>query len=545
MSSPIFALCDEHVTRLAGLDPVWATFAGIRDHGGRGTDYGPDGVAARADLIRDTRRRLSALTPDGHDDRVAAAHLAERLDAQLAMIEAGEWMRDVSGAFGRLQNMRDSVDLVDTDGAQGWRPVVARLTAMPGMLAGWRRSLSVGLAEGLTAARRQALEAAMQAETYAAGTHDALIARYGDGPLRDELIAAASAAYAGYATTAGYLRHEYAPGAGEADGVGADRYRPFSRMALGAEVDPVEAYEWGWAELRRLEAEMRAECGGRPIEEVEAALDASEYVDGSDAYRAWLQDEHDRALGRLDGVQFDIDARLRTVEVVLAPAANSVGVYYTGPSEDGSRPGRTWWSVADRQRFTVWEELTTVFHEGVPGHHLQIGHVRLAGDRLSRFTRVSGVSAHSEGWALYAERFADELGWYDRPGTRLGMLEASALRAARVVIDIGLHLDLPLPAGETDRHGRRWTFEVAADVLRERGRCAAHRVHSEIVRYCGWPAQATGYKLGERAWLAARDEARTALGTTFDLRRWHARAIALGPLGLGTFTDELRRVVSP
>jgi uncharacterized protein (DUF885 family) len=268
------------------------------------------------------------------------------------------------------------------------------------------------------------------------------------------------------------------------------------------------------------------------------------YVDGADAYRAWLQDEHDRALSRLDGVHFDIDPRLRTVEVVLAPAANSAGVYYTGPSEDGSRPGRTWWSVADRQRFTVWEELTTVFHEGVPGHHLQVGHVRLAGDRLSRFARMSGVSAHSEGWALYAERFADELGWYDRPGTRLGMLEASAMRAARVVIDIGLHLDLALPADEVGRHGRRWTFEVAAEVLRERGRCAEHRVHSEIVRYCGWPAQATGYKLGERAWLAARAEARTAWGGDFDLRRWHARAIALGPLGLGTFTDELRRVVS-
>jgi uncharacterized protein (DUF885 family) len=545
MSTPIFALCDEHVTRWAALDPVGATFRGIRGHGGRGTDYGPDGVAARADLIRDTRRRLAGLTPTGGDDRLAAAHLAERLDAQLALIDNGEWMRDLSAAFGRVQHLRDSVDLVDHDGDDGWRPVVERLAAMPGMLAGWCRSLSLGQAKGLTAARRQAIGAALQAETYAAGTHDALIARYGDGPLRDELVAAASAAHTGYAATADYLRREYAPAAGEADGVGPERYRLFSRMALGADVDPVEAYEWGWAELRRLEAEMRAECGGRPVEEVEAALDASEFVDGPDAYRAWLQDEHDRALDRLDGVQFDIDARLRTVEVVLAPAANSAGVYYTGPTEDGSRPGRTWWSVAGRQRFTVWEELTTVFHEGVPGHHLQVGQVRLAGDRLSRFTRVSGVSAHSEGWALYAERFADELGWYDRPGTRLGMLEASALRAARVVIDLGLHLDLPLPAGETDRHGRRWTFEVAADVLRERGRCAAHRVHSEIVRYCGWPAQATGYKLGERVWLAARDEARTALGGRFDLRRWHARAIALGPLGLGTFTDELRRTVSP
>jgi uncharacterized protein (DUF885 family) len=269
-------------------------------------------------------------------------------------------------------------------------------------------------------------------------------------------------------------------------------------------------------------------------------LDATQFVDGADAYRAWLQDEHDAAIERLDGVHFDIHPGLRRVEVVLAPASNVASVYYTGPSEDLVRPGRTWWSVAGRERFSVWEELTTVFHEGVPGHHLQIGAVRAAGDRLSRFSRLSGVSGHSEGWALYAERLADELGWFDRPGGRLGMLKDSALRAARVVIDIGLHLDLPLPAEEARRHGPRWTFDVATAVLRERGRCAEHRVHSEITRYCGWPAQATAYKLGERAWLGARDEARARQGGDFDLKRWHTEAIGLGPLGLDTFAEALR-----
>jgi uncharacterized protein (DUF885 family) len=115
------------------------------------------------------------------------------------------------------------------------------------------------------------------------------------------------------------------------------------------------------------------------------------------------------------------------------------------------------------------------------------------------------------------------------------------MRAARVVIDIGLHLDLPLPATEADRHGPRWTFQVAADVLRERGRIAAHRLHPEIVRYCGWPAQATAYKLGERVWLAARDEARQHAGAAFDLKQWHTRALSLGPVGLGGLAETLRR----
>jgi uncharacterized protein (DUF885 family) len=190
----------------------------------------------------------------------------------------------------------------------------------------------------------------------------------------------------------------------------------------------------------------------------------------------------------------------------------------------------------------VWAEQTTVFHEGVPGHHLQLGQARVLGDRLSRHQRISGVSGHSEGWALYAERLADELGWFDTPGRRLGMLKASALRAARVVIDLGLHLDLPLPPAEARRHGPQWTFAVATEVLRDRGRIAAHRLHPEVVRYCGWPAQATAYKLGERAWLAARDEAMTRLGAGFDLKRWHTGALALGPVELDALPAALRTV---
>ena len=544
MSGPIFDLCDRYVSRNAALDPVAATFVGIPGHEGRGTDYGPEGSAARADEARATLRALAGLQPADDADRLAGVHLRERLEAQLAWHDTGEWQRDLSAAFGRLNHVRDSVDLIDRAGPDGWRHVATRLAAIPAMLAGWRESLSLGVSDGLPAARRQAVEAAATAEAYAAGTHTALVETYGDGVLRDDLAAAAAAAHGAYQATADYMRHEYAPKAADADGVGAERHRVFRRRFLGADPDPVDAYEWGWAELHRIEAEMTREAhairAGATLDEVEAILNATEVVDGVEAYRDWLQGEHDAAIARLDGVHFDIAPPLRRVEVVLAPESGGAGIYYTGPSEDLSRPGRTWWSVAGRERFTVWEELAIVFHEGVPGHHLQIGQARVNRDRLSRFTRLTGVSAHSEGWALYAERLADELGWYDRPGTRLGMLQGSALRAARVVIDIGVHLDLPLPADEARRYGSRWTFDVAAAVLRERGRAAPHVVHSEITRYCGWPAQATAYKLGERAWVAARAGAKARAGAGFDLKAWHTAALDLGPLGLSTFADALR-----
>ncbi|MFF0306011.1 DUF885 domain-containing protein [Streptosporangium sp. NPDC004379] len=542
MTSPIFALCDEYVTRSAALDPVGAGMEGVDVPFAPATDYSPEGHAARAALMKDTLARLSSLEPLGEADVRAAAHLRERLEAELALHETGEHLRAVRAPFGLVCELWESTDLLPHRTEDEWRDVATRLAAIPGMLRGWQASLSAGLDQGLRAARRQALESAVQAARFAEDrTHRSLVDAYGDGPLRDELADSADAAHAGYAEAARYLREEYTPRASEADGVGAERYAVHSRLQLGADIDLADAYEWGWAELARIEAELAAEADrvrpGASVEEATAILNETCYVEGRDAYREWLQERHDRAIERLHGTHFDIAEPLRRVDVVLSFDASAGAASYMSPSEDLSRPGRTNWPVTpDRNRFEVWNELTTVFHEGVPGHHLQIGTTRVVGEGLSRFGLASWVSGHGEGWALYAERLADELGWFDEPGTRLGMLAGSALRAARVVIDLGVHLDLPLPDGS------RWTFERACEVLRDRGRCEPHRVHNEVVRYFGWPAQAPSYKLGERAWLAAREEARQRLGAGFDLRRWHTAALELGPVGLSSLTEALRRI---
>jgi uncharacterized protein (DUF885 family) len=537
--TPVFSLCDDYVTRWAVLDPVAAGMNGITGVFGAATDYSPDGVAARTELIIETLAALEPMSIESDADRLAAAFLRERLEAQLASCQLDEPLRAVRAPIGLISAVRDSVDLLPRDGEEAWRNIVARLAAMPAMFASWRASLDAGLGQGLVAARRQAMHAAVSAD-HCVGTHDALVAAYGDGPLAADLAAAAAQAYRGYAETARYLREDYAPRASEVDGVGAERYAVAARLNLGADIDLKEAYEWGWAELQRIEAEMAAEADaispGASVEEATAILNESAYVTGEDAYLAWLQDRHDWAIEQLDGVHFDIPAPLRRIEVVLARGSTSGAAYYTGPSEDLTRPGRTWWPLGSREpqgRFETWSELSTVFHEGVPGHHLQVGAAKTAGDKLSRFAKTNFVSGHGEGWALYAERLADELGWFTQPGTRLGMLGGSAFRAARVVIDIGVHLDLSLPDGS------RWTFERACEVLGTAGRGEPHRIEAEVVRYFGWPGQAISYKLGERAWLAARAEAMRRPG--FDLKRWHTAALSLGPIGLAGLADTLAR----
>jgi uncharacterized protein (DUF885 family) len=539
--TPVFRLCDEYVTRSAALDPVGAGARGIMADFRAATDYGPDGHAARAELMASTLAALGSMAATSEADRLAADYLRERLEAELAWHRTGEPLRAVRAPFGLVMFVRDSVDLLPRGDDDAWRDIAARMRAIPGMFSSWRASLEAGLGQGLRAARRQAVAAAAQAAQYSAGTHRALLESYGDGPLAAELAAAAAQAHEGYREIARYLREDYAPRAAETEGVGAERYAIWSRLSLGADIDPVEAYDWGWAELARIEAEMAAEAGhvspGASVDEATAILDQSEYVTGADAYLAWLQDRHDRAIERLDGAVFDIPPPLRRIEVVLVRGSASGAAYYTGPSEDLSRPGRTWWPLAGRSdddRFKTWSQLSTVFHEGVPGHHLQDGAARMARDRLSRFARCTFVSGHGEGWALYAERLADELGWFSEPGTRLGMLASSAVRAVRVVIDIGVHLDLPLPDGS------RWTFEKACEVLRERGRAEPHRVVPEVTRYFGWPGQAISYKLGERGWMAAREHAKRRPG--FDLKRWHTAALSLGPVGLSGLAEALSRI---
>ena len=535
--TPAFGLCDDFVTRWAALDPVAAGMQGLSAEFGAAPDYSPDGFAARADLIPATLAALGPMSSTSDADRLAAGFLRERLEAQLAWYQLNEPLRLVRAPIGLISSVRDSVDLLPRNGDDAWQNIAARLTAIPVMFASWRASLDAGLGQGLTAARRQAVQAAVAAD-HCVGSHDALVGAYGAGPLAAELAAAAAQADHGYTEIARYLREDYAPRATDADGVGAERYAVAVREYLGADIDLKEAYEWGWAELQRIDAEMTAEADtvspGASVAEATAILNESAYVTGEDAYLAWLQDRHDWAIEQLDGVHFDIPAPLRRIEVVLARGSTSGAAYYSGPSEDLTRPGRTWWPLGGRDpqgRFETWSELSTVFHEGVPGHHLQVGAAKTAGDKLSRFAKSNFVSGHGEGWALYAERLADELGWFTEPGTRLGMLGGSAFRAARVVIDIGVHLDLPLPDGS------RWTFEKACEVLGTAGRGEPHRIQAEVVRYFGWPGQAISYKLGERGWLAARAEAMRRPG--FDLKRWHTAALSLGPIGLAGLDDAL------
>ena len=343
-----------------------------------------------------------------------------------------------------------------------------------------------------------------------------------------------------------FLRETYVPGAAERDAVGPDRYSLAARVYNGIELDLRETYRWGWEQLAWVESEMAATAEKiAPGQGVEAArelleTDPARAINGEAEFRTWMQELQDRTISELDGTHFDIAEPVKNIEALIAPPGGALAMYYTPPSEDFSRPGRTWYPTGGKTRFPIWSEVSIAYHEGVPGHHFHLGTTVYLSERLSRFQRLlGGTSGQIEGWALYAERLMGELGYLENPDYYLGMLAGQSLRSIRVIIDIGMHLELEIPSGQGFHPGEQWTPELGLEFIQQKSLFPPDFVASEVSRYLGIPGQAISYKVGEREWLAAREESQQQLGSDFDLKQWHTRALSLGPMGLSQMRREL------
>ena len=558
--SRIFDIAHRYVDEIAALDPILATDIGVPGHEQEMTDYSPNGVAGIAALNRRSLAELEAASIEddpaagSRRDRLARSVMLERLGVHLALFQAGEHFRDLNNIASPLQNIRQVFDQMPRKTEEDWSNIAARLQLVPDALAGYRETLFMGVQQGTPAARRQALEGVRQAEVWSGdnGFFAGLAVRFdaaeaGPETLRTDLGRGIRLARGAYAEMSRWLGEEYAPKASEREACGEERYQLLSRLFLGAVLDLPETYRWGWEELHRVESEMEATAGritpGAGLEEAKDLLetDAARAIEGVDAYRDWLQQLHDQTVASLDAVHFEIDERIRRIEVIIPPAGGALIPYYTGPSEDFSRPGRTWWPVDGRTRFPKWGDVSIAYHEGVPGHHIQVAGVRLFAEELSRFQRtLTFISGHGEGWALYAERLMGELGYFENPDYYLGMLSAQALRCVRVIIDIGMHLEFAIPQDESFHPGEKWTHGLMLEFAAGRTQRPREFLDSEVIRYLGWPAQAISYKVGERRWLEAREAAKQRAGASFSLKEFHSQALALGPMGLDMLGAELR-----
>lgn len=547
--SAIDKVADEWVDTITVLAPTLGTYIGRDDVNDRFGDLSPAGYDEIAAATRTTLAQLAALEPVDAIDAVTKADLSAELSLDLELHDADWHLRDLNVIASAAQDVRSAFDLMPTATADDWSVIATRLAAVPDALRGYTETLRAGIAAGVTPARRQVVEVATQIDRYTAddGFFAAFVAdaapQEGNLPasLARLLADNSAAARVAYDELRGFLAEELAPAAGEVDAVGRELYALNSRRFLGATIDLDETYEWGREELARMVEEQTAIAHeilpGASVEEAVAHLEAdpARKLVGTEALQRWMQETSDRAVAELGATHFDIPEAIRTLECMIAPTQEG-GIYYTGPTDDFSRPGRMWWSVPEGvTEFDTWRELTTVYHEGVPGHHLQIAQAVYNRTELNSWRRLlAGTSGHAEGWALYAERLMQQLGYLDDPADRLGMLDGQRMRAARVVLDIGVHLGKP----RLDGTGT-WDADYALDFMRKNVNMSDQFVQFEVNRYLGWPGQAPSYKVGQRIWEQVRDAYQAERGSGFDVKEFHKRALDMGGVGLDTLRTAL------
>jgi uncharacterized protein (DUF885 family) len=539
--SPIFALSDSYVEKSARLSPMSSTYLGITDLNDQLDDFSIAGRAVEADLTRVTLAELDKLEPIDEIDRVAKSVMQERLTSSLQLHDSFESHISFNVLTSPPADIRQVFEMMPKESAADFENIAKRLLAVDKAHLSWISTIDTLAKQGKTVAQRQIDGIAKQLESYANGGYATMAKTFDPDGKHPSVHEAAKSAATSSAETAKYLRGTYMALATPNDAVGAERYAVWARYYTGADLDLRATYEWGLQDLAQINERMwkvaaKIKPDAKSLREVADYLDnAPEYkIQGKDAIIKKLLEFTQAAVAQMDGTHFDIDDRMKFCDARIAPEGSASAPYYMPPSEDMSRPGTTWLPLLGKDEVSWWHLASTWYHEAVPGHHLQIATSVIERERLSRFQRFGAwISGYGEGWALYAERFMDDLGAFDEPGIEMGFLSAQALRATRIVIDIGMHL------GYTDENGRVWDAVSGREALMNKALLDEHHATSETDRYLGWPGQAISYKVGEREWIAARENAKKRLGSDFSLKKFHAHALRIGPMGLDTFADEL------
>lgn len=570
-TSRLDAVADQYVDAMANLSPSFAVSLGRPLPARAIDDFSAEGEQAWMSLIASTLNDVRKTDTLDHVDEVTKAALMQSLEIDHDLFEAGEVLGAMNNISTPIQSIRDGLTLMPTDTRADWDDIIRVIEAVPQALTQYQQALSIAVDRGLPPSRVQvqAVLADLAQQTSSNNPYERMLDLLNDSAYSQELSGrlSQSGEKATGATRefAAWLADTIAPHATNTDHVGRERYMLHSAQFLGMRIDPDETYEWAHEELVRIHTEQQAiarELYGDEAtvhETLRALNDNPAYqLHGTDALLEWMQTVSDQAVEDLAGTHFTVTDEMRALECMISPAADG-GIFYTGPSDDFSRPGRMWWAVPPGEKiFHTWQEKTTVYHEGMPGHHMQLSRAVAQKDTLNSWRRnACWFSGHGEGWALYAENLMDELGYLSDPAERFGMLDAQRLRIARILVDIGLHLskDRPNSAYLNEIGISQPDYDRALETspYRSLGAPASDEhvwdrndvwafmstnvamlpafLQFETTRYLGWPGQASSYKVGQREWLRTRT-AFMREHPDASLRDFHDTALAHGGLPL-------------
>ena len=549
-SQKLAQLAEEYFTTYLVTDPMFATTLGVPGHADRIQDPSRAAGDRRADELLAFEARGKAIDPSGLDraDRVTLAILLQRLRSERDSAVARTSEVSVSASVaGDLSDMLSSVPLANLSDEERAESYVRRLTALKGYFDALGQRYLQAKAEGRYPVATSVRAAIEQLDGYLGG-------ELASDPLLDPVISApdlggrwrtrAEEAVLGEVRPAlSRLRSVWAdellPVARDDDHVGLchtpggeDGYEARVRLWTSVTVTGQEVHQLGL----RVVAEAREEIsrvsgslfGTNDASEVVRRLrdGQGEHFESAEQIVSYIGEAYRRAVQGLPGWFKDFalpDCEVR--EMDPHQARGGTAAYYTRRPQDGSRPARLWVNTHEPRKLKVASFESLAFHEGVPGHHLQFSVV--AGTTgLPEFRRHFDSYAHNEGWGLYVEGLADEMGLYSSPAARLGMLMRALLRAARLVVDTGIHC-------------MGWPRSRAVDYLQENSDLPVHSIENEVERYIAAPGQALTYMVGRIRIEQLRDRARHALGSAFDIAEFHDRVLADGSMPLDVLDDSI------
>jgi uncharacterized protein (DUF885 family) len=545
--TPVNALADRFWEAILELHPTTATIYGDDRYADRLEDPGPDGRARVRTLMERTAAEATAIDTDGlpTEDRITRDML--KVIAELNIEEddqALHELRVVDQMGGPQQLLPQLTQFQPADTPERLEAFITRLHAYPAFMAANARILADGLASGLTAPRIVAERTIAQIERMLEIPIESAIvpsmvkvASEADRERIRDIVR--DVVYPADIAFLEALRGDYLaatrgdPGLWSAPN-GDQLYRTAIRSWTTLDLDPDEVHRTGLEELESIEAERRVIARGAGFGDDTAAYRAA--LDGDAANTPRTKDELieratediERAMAvapRYFGVLPRAICDVRPVEEYKEKDAPFA--YYYPPAPDGSRPGIYYANGYDLPSRKYSKLATTTYHEAAPGHHFQIT-LEMENPHLNTFRRLGARmvgGAYVEGWGLYSERLADEMGLFRDEAERFGMLDAQAWRAARLVVDTGLH-------------ALRWPRQRSIDFLREAGLSETDAV-IETDRYICWPGQALTYKIGQRAIEKLRAELSARDGSAFDLRAFHDAVLGHGSLPLATLSREL------
>lgn len=539
--SPIFRLCDEYYQKSLEHNVIAATYAHDHTQDDEWNDYAYHQEDPFLPVVQTYYKKISKEVPQDKYDEIAQKVILTDLEDYIS--NANDLREQVyfGSVFSDIQSIYDVFSVMPRKTKKDEQNILKRMEKIPTALTQWVSGLNDISKLGVTNAKLRVEYMADILENYAEGKFTAIALEM--KPDDKDLLKAAKEADIACATTAAWLRQKYLPIATEEFWLGEERYIRHVKSYTGLTIDPQEVYRWGFEELRRIHEEMWQIAKviapkARKLTDVADVLnsDPKYIIEDKKEFQKFLDGITKQAIKDMRGTYFVIPQKIAKCEVVLDEDTIDESPYYLDPSDDLTRHGRTLYPTVGRTTFTTWENYSTWFHESVPGHHMQIATSILNKETLTKYQRTDGWnSGYGEGWALYSERLMDELGYFSDPGYKMGYLLCQALRAARLVVDVGLHLQYK------DPKGKRWTPDSAVRFMKENALLRHDYAVSEVKRYISWGGQAVTYKLGERVWFESREEAKRRLGESFDLKKFHMYALRLGPMHLDSLREELAR----